>query len=290
MVVTIHRAGNEDRTTPSTSPRLLQDRLNALNDLALTLKHVHWNVVGPNFIAVHTMLDPQVDAARVMVDATAERIATLGGSPRGTPGALVAQRTWTTTPSAAPAPWSIWRPGRGVRGHHRGAARGYRDDRGAGSRSRRTCSSSIPASWSSSTGSSVPTWRTPTARSSPAAPGQRRGRLGRLARARRASVPESAEAAPVFARSAAPGGPATGLSPIARCRGREEVDSDNGVATRDGSSGPRPGSAVNTANRPEAKSVVASIGTAGAITTGPLVYPPWDSAWLGTRRSSRLSN
>ena len=73
---------------------LLQDRLNALNDLALTLKHVHWNVVGPNFIAVHTMLDPQVEAVRLMVDDIAERIATLGGSPTGTPGALVAQRDW----------------------------------------------------------------------------------------------------------------------------------------------------------------------------------------------------
>jgi starvation-inducible DNA-binding protein len=73
---------------------LLQDRLNALNDLALTLKHVHWNVIGPHFIAVHTMLDPQVDGVRVMVDDTAERIATLGGSPCGTPGALVAARSW----------------------------------------------------------------------------------------------------------------------------------------------------------------------------------------------------
>jgi starvation-inducible DNA-binding protein len=73
---------------------LLQDRLNALNDLALTLKHVHWNVVGPHFIAVHTMLDPQVDAVRLMVDDTAERLATLGGSPQGTPGALVQQRSW----------------------------------------------------------------------------------------------------------------------------------------------------------------------------------------------------
>jgi starvation-inducible DNA-binding protein len=73
---------------------LLQDRLNSLNDLALTLKHVHWNVVGPNFIAVHTMLDPQVDAVRAMVDDVAERIATLGGSPSGTPGALVKQRSW----------------------------------------------------------------------------------------------------------------------------------------------------------------------------------------------------
>ena len=73
---------------------LLQERLNALSDLALTLKHVHWNVVGPNFVAVHTMIDPQVDAVRLMVDAIAERIATLGGSPVGTPGALVAQRSW----------------------------------------------------------------------------------------------------------------------------------------------------------------------------------------------------
>jgi starvation-inducible DNA-binding protein len=73
---------------------LLQDRLNALTDLSLTLKHVHWNVVGPNFIAVHLMLDPQVDAVRLMADTTAERIATLGASPVGTPGALVAQRQW----------------------------------------------------------------------------------------------------------------------------------------------------------------------------------------------------
>ena len=73
---------------------ILQDRLNALNDLGLTLKHIHWNVVGPQFISVHTMLDPQVDAVRLMADETAERIATLGGSPSGTPGALVAARSW----------------------------------------------------------------------------------------------------------------------------------------------------------------------------------------------------
>jgi starvation-inducible DNA-binding protein len=55
---------------------------------------VHWNVVGPHFIGVHLMLDPQVEAVRAMVDETAERIATLGGSPAGTPGAIVAQRGW----------------------------------------------------------------------------------------------------------------------------------------------------------------------------------------------------
>lgn len=73
---------------------LLQSRLNACNDLHLTLKHVHWNVVGPHFIAVHEMIDPQVADVRDMADDLAERIATLGGSPLGTPGAIVAQRTW----------------------------------------------------------------------------------------------------------------------------------------------------------------------------------------------------
>jgi len=73
---------------------ILQGRLNALNDLALTLKHVHWNVVGPHFIAVHQMIDPHVVEVRDMVDETAERIATLGVAPVGTPGALVKQRAW----------------------------------------------------------------------------------------------------------------------------------------------------------------------------------------------------
>jgi len=72
----------------------LQQRLNAYNDLHLTLKHAHWNVVGPHFIAVHQMIDPQVEAVRGFADETAERIATLGIAPQGTPGALVAQRDW----------------------------------------------------------------------------------------------------------------------------------------------------------------------------------------------------
>ncbi len=72
----------------------LQQRLVALIDLQLTLKHVHWNVVGMNFIAVHEMIDPQVDSVRLQSDAVAERIATLGGAPKGTPGAVVKMRDW----------------------------------------------------------------------------------------------------------------------------------------------------------------------------------------------------
>ena len=81
-------------TTATASAQALQLRLHALNDLQLTLKHVHWNVVGPHFIGVHEMLDPQIEAVRGMVDETAERMATLGVAPVGTPGHLVATRTW----------------------------------------------------------------------------------------------------------------------------------------------------------------------------------------------------
>src|SRR6478752_4546723 len=88
---TVPGMGKGDATKTVT---LLQERLGALIDLSLTLKHIHWNVVGPHFIGVHLMLDPQVAAVNLMVDATAERIATLGGSPVGTPGAIVAKRTW----------------------------------------------------------------------------------------------------------------------------------------------------------------------------------------------------
>ncbi|WP_314686913.1 DNA starvation/stationary phase protection protein [uncultured Bifidobacterium sp.] len=73
---------------------ILAGRLAQEQEAALVLKHAHWNVTGPNFIAVHEMLDPQVDVVLNQADETAERIATLGGSPDGRPDAIVRQRTW----------------------------------------------------------------------------------------------------------------------------------------------------------------------------------------------------
>lgn len=77
---------------------ILQERLACYNDLHLTLKHVHWNVVGPHFIGVHEMIDPQVELVREFADEVAERIAALGGSPKGTPGAIIAIRAWEDYP------------------------------------------------------------------------------------------------------------------------------------------------------------------------------------------------
>ncbi|MDT5137952.1 MAG: starvation-inducible DNA-binding protein [Mycobacterium sp.] len=73
---------------------LLQKQLSTYNDLHLTLKHIHWNVVGPNFIGVHEMVDPQVEAVRGFADDVAERIAALGAAPEGTPGAIIRDRDW----------------------------------------------------------------------------------------------------------------------------------------------------------------------------------------------------
>ena len=78
--------------------KALQVRLAALLDLGLTLKHVHWNVVGPNFISVHEMLDDFVAKVRPMSDETAERIRTLGGVPCGTPQKIIDTRHWDDYP------------------------------------------------------------------------------------------------------------------------------------------------------------------------------------------------
>lgn len=93
MQSTYAPSGLDEGTATKVSEHL-QHRLNALVDLGLTLKHVHWNVVGPGFIGVHEMLDDHVAAVRDLADEAAERIATLGGVPNGLPGHLTEHRSW----------------------------------------------------------------------------------------------------------------------------------------------------------------------------------------------------
>ena len=93
-----HTVPGLDADNAATTADLLQQRLTGMLDLQLTLKHIHWNVVGPNFIAVHEMLDDQVEPVREMSDEIAERIAILGFEPVGTPEYIVKDRTWDDYP------------------------------------------------------------------------------------------------------------------------------------------------------------------------------------------------
>lgn len=70
----------------------MQEQVTAMLDLSMTLKHVHWNVVGPGFLAIHEMLDDHVEKVRKMADVLAERVATLGHVPNGLIGHLSDQR------------------------------------------------------------------------------------------------------------------------------------------------------------------------------------------------------
>ncbi len=64
--------------------RLLNARLADAIDLALQIKQAHWNVKGPNFIALHELFDRFHDEAEALYDDIAERITALGGIAYGT--------------------------------------------------------------------------------------------------------------------------------------------------------------------------------------------------------------
>ncbi|MEM9877748.1 MAG: DNA starvation/stationary phase protection protein Dps [Pseudomonadota bacterium] len=63
---------------------LLQARLVDAIDLAMQTKQAHWTVKGPSFIALHELFDKLNDTVTEHVDTIAERIAMLGGTPKGT--------------------------------------------------------------------------------------------------------------------------------------------------------------------------------------------------------------
>ena len=71
---------------------LLNQRLSDCIDLQTMCKQAHWNVKGPQFIALHKLFDEINDAVEDYVDLIAERITQLGGVAEGTVGA-VAERT-----------------------------------------------------------------------------------------------------------------------------------------------------------------------------------------------------
>jgi starvation-inducible DNA-binding protein len=68
---------------------ILNEMLADLIDLQLQAKQAHWNVKGPNFIALHELFDSVAEGAEEFVDTVAERIAALGGRAEGTIAVVV---------------------------------------------------------------------------------------------------------------------------------------------------------------------------------------------------------
>lgn len=73
-----------DQKTRSAVVELLNARLADGIDLALIIKQAHWNMRGPNFIAVHELMDQFRDDMDAGNDLIAERAAQLGGAVFGT--------------------------------------------------------------------------------------------------------------------------------------------------------------------------------------------------------------
>ena len=63
---------------------ILNQSLADAADLKSQAKQAHWNVKGPNFIALHELFDRVATEFDTHVDDLAERITTLGGSAMGT--------------------------------------------------------------------------------------------------------------------------------------------------------------------------------------------------------------
>lgn len=80
--------GLEDNTI-KTSINALNARLADTISFRLALKQAHWNVKGPNFIAMHELFDAVAARVAIHEDTIAEQVQSLSGQAVGTAEAVV---------------------------------------------------------------------------------------------------------------------------------------------------------------------------------------------------------
>jgi len=79
-----HKTRNDlPSNTKTTIIDIANTALAAIIDLALATKQAHWNLKGPQFIAVHEMLDGFRAQLDTHSDTVAERVVQLGGTALG---------------------------------------------------------------------------------------------------------------------------------------------------------------------------------------------------------------
>jgi starvation-inducible DNA-binding protein len=66
--------------------------------LLIKTKKAHWDVVGPQFLTLHKLLDSQYEKVAEYGDSVAERVRALGGFPVGTAAGFLAGATVKEAP------------------------------------------------------------------------------------------------------------------------------------------------------------------------------------------------
>jgi starvation-inducible DNA-binding protein len=100
----LNPTGNDlNSNTKTVAIALLNARLADAIDLALLTKQAHWNIKGPQFIALHEMIDGFRTEIDTHVDTMAERAVQLGGTALGT------SQVVATSTALAPYPTDIYK-------------------------------------------------------------------------------------------------------------------------------------------------------------------------------------